>query len=463
MRRTNAILLVLCALVAVRAASGSGNTPEVYGPMPDLPTSFWTDPTFQKQFLGSYGVLADLEPKVSPVERQQLDKVIPLISADPAAAAVEVEKFAAKDASAALDFLLANLYFQTDRPDAAAERYRAAIGKFPSFRRAHKNLGLIEFRAGKYDAAIQRLTQVVELGGGDGLTYGLLGYAYAATGQQIAAESAFRNAMMLQPDQGEWKIGLTQAVFRQRRYAEAAAMAEELIAKNPERAEFWLLQGNAYIGLEQPMRAAQNFEIVARMGKASTALLYTLGDLYVGDGAWALAAQAYVRAVEQDAAADLDRPIRMADSLARRGALEASSSLIAAIERTGADRLSDEDRRKLLKVRARIAVAEGHGEEAAKTLEEVVSLDPLDGDAMLLLGQHLARNGQPEKAIFYFERAASFEPLEAEAKVRQAQVLVGQSKYTEAVPLLKRAQEIKPREDVARFLEQVERVARSRR
>lgn len=39
---------------------------------------------------------------------------------------------------------------------------------------------------------------------------------------------------------------------------------------------------------------------------------------------------------------------------------------------------------------------------------------------------------------------------------------MGQSRYAEAVPLLKRAQEINPRDDVARYLEQVERIARAR-
>jgi hypothetical protein len=41
--------------------------------------------------------------------------------------------------------------------------------------------------------------------------------------------------------------------------------------------------------------------------------------------------------------------------------------------------------------------------------------------------------------------------------------MVNQSRFAEAVPLLKKAQEIEPRDDVARYLEQVERAARSRR
>ena len=77
------------------------------------------------------------------------------------------------------------------------------------------------------------------------------------------------------------------------------------------------------------------------------------------------------------------------------------------------------------------------------------------------LGQHYEREGDRERAIFYYERAMNIEDFEADATLRKAQVLVADSKYTEAVPLLKRAQELDPRDNVARYLEQVERIARS--
>jgi hypothetical protein len=36
-------------------------------------------------------------------------------------------------------------------------------------------------------------------------------------------------------------------------------------------------------------------------------------------------------------------------------------------------------------------------------------------------------------------------------------------RYGDALPLLRRVQELKPRDDIARYLEQVERLAKSRR
>jgi tetratricopeptide (TPR) repeat protein len=99
-------------------------------------------------------------------------------------------------------------------------------------------------------------------------------------------------------------------------------------------------------------------------------------------------------------------------------------------------------------------------------LEEIIRLDPLDGEALMLLAQHYAstgKEGDVDRAMLYYERAAGIEQFAANAKVRHAQIFVSQSRFAEAIQLLRQAQEIKPREDVARYLEQVERISKSRR
>jgi tetratricopeptide (TPR) repeat protein len=113
----------------------------------------------------------------------------------------------------------------------------------------------------------------------------------------------------------------------------------------------------------------------------------------------------------------------------------------------------------MLKLRARIAAAEEATEEEAQILEEIVALDPLDGEALILLGQHSARAGELEEAAFYYERAASIERTEADAKVRHAQLLVQQKDYVRALPLLRSAQQVRPRDSVQQFLDAVERAA----
>ena len=436
----------------------------------DLPASepedlkeLWQDPTFQKQFLGSYGVQAELEPRVSPIEREQMEKILPLMGSDMGAAAQALEAVVTPESSAVLDFTLGNIYFQQDKLEEAAQRYRTAVSKFPSFRRAHKNLGVIQVRTGQLDEAIRSLGRVIELGGGDGTTFGLLGYACAARERFTSAESAYRSAVLLQPDVVEWKLGLASSVLRQQKYGEAVTLYEELIHQYPDRADLWMLQASAYVGLDQPLKAAENYEVLGRMGKASAPSLHTLGDIYVNASLWDLARRAYAQAVEVDPGQSLDRPLRDVEILAQRGAVPQARALLENIQSARGADLDEDQRKRILKLEARMSVVDGAGSGATEVLERIVALDPLDGEVLMLLGQHYAAIDQPERAIFYYERAESLEAFEADAKVRHAQLLVRQSHYADAVPLLKRAQEIKPRDEVARFLEQVERLSRTQR
>lgn len=127
----------------------------------------------------------------------------------------------------------ANIHFQEDRLTNALTCYSAAIEKFPSFQRAYKNKGLILIRLGDFEAALEPLSKCIELGANDGLTYGLLAYAYTMTEQYVLAESAYRLAMMLQPKTLDWKLGLCRTLFRQQKYGEAIAMCDELLRKEP--------------------------------------------------------------------------------------------------------------------------------------------------------------------------------------------------------------------------------------
>ena len=424
----------------------------------------WRDPEFRQAFLGTYGMRSEVEPRVTVIEKEDLDRVAKLMSGTNGLdkARAFLEKNTKPVSSAVFDFTLANVYQQLDKLPLAAEWYQKAIKKYPSFQRAHKNLGLVHVRTGAYEKAVDPLTKAIELGATDGLTFGLLGYSYAMTEQYASAEGAFRQAMMLQPQAMDWKVGLTRCLFKMRKYEEAAALCEELIRRNPEKVDYWMLQANAFMGMKQPLRAAQNYELLDLTGQAASSVLNTLGDVYANEGLMDQAGDAYRRALAKDPQGDPARYLRDGEVLAARGAHAEARRLLAALREIMGQRIQGDEQKRLLKLDARLALAAGAGAEQAKILEDIVRLDPLDGEALILLGQHHAAAGRVEKGIFYFERAAGLPKYEAVAKLRHAQCLVKGAKYQEAVPLLKRAQELNPREDVQRYLEQVERVARAK-
>jgi tetratricopeptide (TPR) repeat protein len=447
-------------LVVMSAVCGMASADEWI----EQPATFWKEPAFQQAFMGSYGMRAEIEPRVTVVEKGVMEKVMKLMGASGGnAKAVELlEKSTNAAASAVFDFTLANIHFQEDRLTNAAACYSSAIAKFPSFQRAYKNLGLIGIRLNDFDAAIGPLTKCIELGENDGLTYGLLAYAYSMTEQYVSSESAYRLAVMLQPKTLDWKMGLCRTLFKQQKYGEAIAMCDELLRREPGKADYLLLQANAYLGLKQPMKAAEIYELLDIAGKTPTAALQTLGDIYVNEGDVDQAADAYARAMAREENPDIARQLRNADVLVSRSAYSAASGLIRKIaERAGAN-MNDEQKKRMLKLEARLAVARNEAVEAqAKILEDIVVLDPLDGDALIMLGLFYAPTNV-EKAIFYYERAEGIEKVEADARLRHAQILAKNGKYQEALPLIKRSLELKPREDVQRYFEQVERAARLR-
>jgi tetratricopeptide (TPR) repeat protein len=423
----------------------------------------WRSPEFKRRFAESYLAETDIEPRVTATEREMMLEILDHVSAERTDKALAlIAKNRTEASSAVLDFFVANIRFQQEDYERAAKAYEVAVDKYPKFRRAWLNLGFSRMQLGRFDGAIEAFTRVIELGGGDARTYGLLGIADVSVGNWMSAESAFRMATLLDPRALDWKMGLAESLFRQERFADTAALAGQLLADDPSNEKLWLLQANAFARMGNAMRAAENLELVDRMGKGSVKGLNLLGDIYTNEQLFDLAAGAYVRALEADPAQAPTRAIRAARDLTARNALAESKLLVGVIMDLHGERLDDEAKKELLRLRARVAVAEGAGDEEARVLEEIVKLDPLDGEALILLGQHAARSGDVERGIFYYERAASLEAFEADAKVRHAQLLVSQSRYAEALPLLRRAQTLNPRDNVQTYLDQVERVAQAR-
>ena len=458
-----AILLALCtSLLSAPAKQDEVAGATQFGAA-DL-AKIWADPTFQKQFVGGYGVNPEIEPRVTKEEVTILEKVRPLMAENLPGAEEALRKAMKPDCSAILDYTLGGILFQQDKLIDAMVAFRKSVEKFPSFRRAYRNIGLISVRNQDFEGAIGAFNKMIELGGADAYSYGLLGFSHANRQDFQPAESAYRNALLLQPENIEWRLGLTRCVFKQGKFDDAAALLDVLITSYPDKADFWLLQAHTYLGLKQPMKAAMNLEAMDQLGKSTVDSLFTLGDIYLTESLPSLACGAYSRAVALKPEQPVARAMKSAEQLASRNGAAEARKLVEAIRAAKGTTLDEADTRRILKLDARLALAaNAGGADAAAILEEVLKLDPLDGEALMLLAAHYASNGQPDKAMLYYERAAGIEQHAANARVRHAQIFVSQSRYPEAIQLLRQAQEIKPREDVARYLEQIERISKARR
>ena len=422
--------------------------------------SVFDDPEWQARFLGSYGFLSSAEPDIRDDEVEVLREAIELMKTDRTAAAVRLQEEIGDDSSAALDFVLANLYFQNDQLDSAMKYYRSAIAKFPDFRRAHKNLGLLLVQRSDFAGALQHISRAVELGDRDGRNYGLMGYAYINRENYLSAEQAYRNAILQDPETKDWKVGLARCLLAMERYKEAVALFDELIAGNPDDSTYWMLQANAYLGLERPAAAAVNLEAVRMMGKAQHASLVLLGDIYMTLGIPELATAAYLEVIETDqGATQFKTAYRAANLLVRIRSFGEAEKVLASIDERYAAKLTNEEQLEVMTLKAKAARGQGREKEAAKILETVVDRDGTRGDALLELAAYYRAQDDRERALFLIERAENLEDYEHPALLTHAQLAVGERDYAKAAELLRRAQQIQPEPRVERFLAKVEEAA----
>ncbi|MEZ4331625.1 MAG: tetratricopeptide repeat protein [Myxococcota bacterium] len=454
-----ASLFVGVVVSATLSALPAEAAPAVEG-QPWNGSSILRDPEWQKSFLGSYGFLSGAEPEISASELEFMREVIDLMQANPKAAAAMLEQRSGPESSAAVDFILGNLSFQNGDTVKAIEAYDRALGKFPDFRRAHKNMGLLKVQLGDWDGGIRHLTRAIELGDRDGRSYGLLGYCHVNKENFFAAEEAYRTAILQQPETKDWQLGLARSLLGQEKYADVAALFSGYLQKHPGDAEAWKLQANAYLGLEQPMAAAVNLEAVRMLGKADATLLNLLGDIYLNEGISDLASEAYLQVIETDRSGDQYKAAyRAADLLYRAQAIDESARLVETIRKRYAKGLTTDRELELLTLQAKLARARGRTGEAAKLLEDIVARDGTRGDALLELARYQRDQGNDQRALLLLERAQKLEAFEYQALVETAQFRVSKREYAEGVKLLKQALRIKSEPRIEQYLAKVEAAA----
>lgn len=423
--------------------------------------ALWKDPEFVKSFIGSYAFLIGYEPKISDQEKDVLRSLVDLIKANPQAAITQLRPQIKAGSSAAFDFILANLYFQEGKLTEAEKFYKNAVQKYPNFRRAYKNLGLVQVQAGNFKDAIPSISRALELGEVDGRAYGLLAYGYLTEGKYYPAEAAYRQAILIQPNQKDWKIGLARCLLETERYNEAVSLFDTLLQDEPDNSDYWLLQSNAYIGNEQSLRAAQNLEVVRRMGKAELSTLTLLGDIYMNNMIPELALSAYLSAVEMAEPKDVKALLRAANILTRSTNFEQAANLISDIRERTDISLSPEQDLELLNQEAKIARAEGDEAAAVEILNKIVERDALNGEAIIELANYYADKDMLPEAINRYEQAAKINAFERQALIAHGQTLVRKAQYRKALPLLKRALQLETEPNLEDYTARVERAAKS--
>jgi tetratricopeptide (TPR) repeat protein len=365
---------------------------------------------------------------------------------------------------------MGNLYFQADRLNEARLAFLEAIRRFPRFRRAHANLAYLYISQSKTAEALPMLQKAIELGEHSARVYGLLGYCHLLGKDAVAAESAYRQAYLLDAASRDWKLGLAQALMAQEKHPEAASLIGTLIEENPNDKQLWLQQTNAYLAMERKDDAIVNLEALRLKGIADEANLNLLGNLHMDRGQPQLALLAYLAAIDKARLLDIPRALRSARILSDSGSPDKAAALVARIRAKAGTKLTAAERTALLLTEVRVSQAKGESGHTGTLLAELIELNPANAEVLLELGRHqdlLARaadDGQQRASLVAdartnYQLAARDESVAYAANLALGQMLVRERRYPEALTHLQAALALKKSESLEQYASRVRRAA----
>ncbi len=441
----------------------SGITAFGEAPTFELTKDFWNNPTFVRSFMGDYGFRSEIEPRISKSESFILREVIAKSENNLDEAIGYLEEKIEDDSSAALDFALGTMYYQSNRLTRSAQAYGKAIEKSPSFLRAHKNLGLVNVSLENLQSATKHLAKAISLGENDGSTFIALGYCHLSLDRLVSAENAYRMGLLLFPGSTDGLNGLINCLDQAGRYVEALNLLDELLKNDPQNTRYLQARASALGSLGKEKEAAVTLDLLRRMGALKTQELVILGDLYHNLNLYNLSLDAYQEALARNNKLSLPQYIRIAQTLIQRFSYQEGFAYLEKIEKEFGEGRSKEERKLINLLKAEVLQATGKNQQATEILREVVNQHPLEGRALIQLGQLAWKSGAHEYAIIQFQRAAKIDQFENLALIEHARLLVFLRKYQQAANLLERALVIKQEKRIEKYLTAINNLALSAR
>ena len=431
-------------------------------PLFSLTDSNPDSPNFRRRFMALNGVHEPIEPKLTPEDRPLQNSILPWIKENPKKAIELIEAKLGPTTNPAFLNILGNLYYQIGDYKNSEHYMLKALEQFPSLRRSWRTSALGYVQINALQKAVQPLLKVIELGGGDAQSYGLLAYAYLNAEKYESALAAYRMARMFDPDSFDFRRGQAICLLQAHQLQSAIALFDELILESPKEASFWMAQANAFISANQKDQAIANLQLLADLDEANWESLQLLGNLYLNQNLTTLALDAYSRAFQKHGPKEAIEAIRPLNYLLDRGLYKEAKIYHDLISNSFQSELDDTSQRSLRMAHAKIEINVGDREQAVHSLRKGIREDPMDGASLLLLGKYYLDVQIYEEAIYHLERASSVKNTQVDALITLGQLEVKRGNLEAALSSLRKAEQVDTNTNLKRFIESIERALKLR-
>jgi len=303
----------------------------------------------------------------------------------------------------------------------------------------------------RYADAVRCLSQATTLGDRDPATLGLLGYCLEHTGNAIVAEVCYMQALSVDAANTDWMEGLLRIYVQRRQFEAAEILAKNLIKLRPADSSYWLAYANILVSENRKLDAMIMLEASAGAGAAGPRELNMLADLYAEQGLDPEAIRTYKRLIAVAPDQGERQLLLFAQILIANGRLVEAESVLDGLPAA----LTPAGRIDSLRARSGLFAARKQWPEARRELEELLKDEPLDGRALLSLGDIYMAQGDLIHAGFALEAADKIPETTYQASIELANIELRSRHFSKCVEYLQAALNIERTEELQDYLNRV--------
>ena len=304
----------------------------------------------------------------------------------------------------------------------------------PQARNAHRQLGLVLYKQGRYDEALDAYRVAAEQRPNYAKIHVNLGMVLNELGRYEEAETHLRRAIALNPQSENTHHRLGNVLYEQGRYEKALEATRIAVAQAPNSFE-------VHTNLGAILKALDRFEEAETHLRRAIALNPQVWDAYLNLGAALYEQGRYEEALEATRVAveqHSDYSMAYANLGAILKALGRFEEVETHLRRAIALNPQNTDSFQQL---IEVLTPQGRYEEAMDAIAQAAALAPDSTQAAklhFLMGQTARENGQPEAAAEHYMHTLEADPHHAEALHWLATLRAQQQRYDEMLALLQR-------------------------
>ena len=296
---------------------------------------------------------------------------------------------------------------------------------------------------GFYDRASAEINRALSRGShrADGLA--LMGDVFAKQGLFGEALDRYREALRIDPDLRDARVGEAWSLVRLGRGLEARPLAHMLLKEEPEAIEVLMLAATAYAEAGDPAAALDVLDTARRVAPMRAEIQQKMGDIArsLGDNEGAISA--YRHALQLDSDFAIVR-FQLAKLLQAKGHLrEAEQELVAALDAVPTYAEATLELATLRRKSNRAA-------EGLPLLIELLQRDPYHFDALIGLGETLLSLNRKRDAVTAFARVLRFDASHVGALFHEGVILAEQRRYRDAIDRWSRVIDLATTSDYAK-------------